>query len=826
MQSIGPPHAANTVQTADAATLRDSLRYHLLFSAGIQEEDVTAADLARAAMLTIRDLLIERQQATTRLQTAQSAKTLYYLSMEYHLGRALGNILINLGLTTAMREALWTMGGDLDEILEEEQDGALGNGGLARLSACLLDSLATLGLPGHGYGLNYQFGLFRQEFQQGYQQEKPGRWDAALNPWLLARPEVSHRVPVYGRVEETLDRHSRYTPIWLEQKHILATTHDLPISGFGGKTVNRLRLFSARAGETFDQRILDANDYFQAIRQQLFSESITKMLYPADTDPQRLEMRLLQEYFLVSCAISDILRTFDKNFDDIHQLPEAVAIQLNDTNPALAVVELMRQLVDEYRLDWEASWAITTAACSYTCHTLNPDILERWPVQVVERLLPRHLQLIYEINHRFLQEVRIRFADDENAPTRMSLIEETAGRQLNMGHLAIIGSHAVNGVAGQHSGLLRSAMFPDFAAMFPEKFTNVTNGVTQRRWLLKANPELSALICAEIGEDWITRAETLRRLETMAADESFRQRFAAARFASKERLAAHIESCCGVEIDPRSLFDVQIKRVHQQKRQLLHLLHIIHCYRAIVEDNELPAVPRTHIFAGKAAPGDGVAKLVIKLINNVAAVINSDSRIENLLKVVMLPDFNVSLAERIIPAADLSEQLSTAGTEASGTGNMKLMLNGALTIGTMDGANIEMRRELGENDIFIFGLNAAAIEEMWTESSYNPWDIYADSPIIRRAVDCLDSDMFCQEEPGLFRELFSRLMYQGDDYFLLADLQSYLDCQQRVGILFAQPDQWQASAIRNIARAGHFSSDRTVRDYATRIWRLKPPAGE
>jgi len=807
------------VLAADNGGLRDAILYHLHYSCATPEKEASPSEFARAVMLAVRDMLTKRMMATEKRYEQHGAKRLYYLSMEFHLGRTLGNALANLGITELLAKTMEELGVDLEEIREQETDGALGTGGLARLAACFLDSLATLDLPGFGYGLNYQYGMFRQEIVQGYQKELPGRWDTEHNPWLISRPDEVFTIPMYGRVEPSRGRNNRYVPVWQDQKFVLGIPHDMPIVGAGGKTVNTLRLFSARSADSFDIQIFTANDYFQAIRHQLFSESVSKMLYTTDVDDQSLEMRLKQEYFLVACTIQDIMKKYLKMGGEINNFAKSTAIQLNDTNPALTIAELMRCLVDEHQLDWDRSWDITKATCAYTSHTLIPEALEKWPVQLFEKVLPRHLQIIYEINHRFL-----RYPDDENAPTRMSLIEETKGRQLNMAHLAIVGSHSVNGVAGLHSQLLRTSVFPDFAGMFPERFSNKTNGVTQRRWLYKANPPLADLISSAIGHDWIVRAETLIRLEEFAADSQFQKKFSDTRNHNKRRLADYILQVSGLMINPDSLFDVQIKRVHEYKRQLLHLLYIIHCYRAIVEDGEYPQVPRTHIFAGKATPGDPAAKLIIKLINNVSEVINRDTRIQDMLKVVMLPDFKVSLAEKIIPAADLSEQISMAGTEASGTGNMKLAMNGALTIGTRDGSTIEIMQEVGADNIFIFGLDTEAIEEMRTENSYNAWDYYADNPLIRRAVDCLDSDMFCQEEPGLFRDLFARLMYEGDFFFLLADLESYIDTQQKVSELYTRPAAWRQKAIHNIARAGKFSSDRTIMEYAETIWHLKPVA--
>lgn len=806
----------------DVAELSNTILHYLRFDCGTTLDAATTGDLSRAVTLGVRELLIDGLLQTDERYGRQQSKRLYYLSMEFLIGRSLGNTLCNLGIFELLRDSLASMGVDFEEIREQERDASLGNGGLGRLAACFLDSLATLNLPGFGYGLNYEFGLFRQEIANGYQLEKPDRWDNTHSPWLIARPDHRCRIPVYGRIEHATDQKKHYAPIWLDQKYIIGVPYDMPVVGFGGRTVNFLRLFTARGSDEFDDRIDDDNDYLQAIRRKITSESVSKVLYPLDADIQGREMRLLQEYFLIACSVQDIIRTYLKTNDGFAAFPEKTAIQLNGTNLALAVAELMRCLVDEHGIYWDTAWDITKAVCAFTSHSMLPETLEKWPVQMFEKILPRHLQIIFEINHRFLEEVKVHFLEDENAPTRMSLIEEAGGRQIEMAHLAIVGSHSVNGVASLHSRLLRTMLFPDFAAMWPEKFNNKTNGVTQRRWLLKANPHLSALISETIGDDWISNLDALGRLEEFAGDPVFQAGFQGARDANKRQLAAIIFETTGVLVDPDSLFDVQIKRIHEYKRQLLHVLHIIHTYLVIIEDGVLPSAPRTHIFAGKAAPGYTMAKLIIKLINNVAQVVNMDARVQDSLKVIMLPDFRVSLAERIIPAADLSEQISTAGMEASGTSSMKLALNGALTIATRDGAIGEIMEEVGREHMFIFGLSAEDVEEMRTENSYDPWDYYANNPAVRRAVDCLDSDIFCQEEPGLFRDIFSAIMHRGDYYFLLADLQSYIDVQMQVGALYTRSSHWAEKAILNMARVGKFSSDRTIRQYAAEIWNLKP----
>jgi starch phosphorylase len=809
-------------QTADTATFQDKILHYLKFTGGKTLKEANPEDLTRAVSLAVREYLINGLIETSDRYTENGAKRLYYLSMEFLVGRSLGNNLFNLGIFDLAKQALEQMGVDLEEIRGHETDAALGNGGLGRLAACFLDSLATIGMPGYGYGLNYEFGLFRQEIANGYQREKPDRWDSENSPWLISRPSEACMVPVYGKIVHSLDTDENYNPMWMDWKLIIGVPHDMPIVGYGGKTVNYLRLFSARASDEFDIKIFNDGDYYQAVSQKISNETVSKVLYPSDSVIQGRELRLVQEYFLVACSIRDIIRHFLKNNSDFKNFAEKNAIHLNDTHPALAVSELMRTLVDEYSLEWNKAWEITRATCAYTNHTLLPEALEKWPVQLFERVLPRHMQIIFEINYRFLEEVKVKFPDDEVALTRMSIIEESGGKHISMAHLAIVGSHSVNGVAALHSRLVSTSLFPDFQAMWPEKFNNKTNGVTQRRWLLKANPLLSNLISETIGDGWITNLDSLRRLEDFADDPVFQKKFLETKTANKLDLARLILERTRVRVIPESLFDIQIKRIHEYKRQLLNVLNIIHAYLSIIEDGEKPSVPRTHIFAGKAAPGYATAKLIIKLINNVGSVINNDKRVNDYLKVVMLPDYRVSLAEKIIPAADLSEQISTAGMEASGTGNMKLTMNGALTIGTLDGANIEIMEEVGRDNIFIFGLQVEEIEEMRTESTYNPLDYYANNPNIRRIMDSISSNMFCQQEPGIFQQLFDSIMYHGDYYFHLADLQSYIDTQHKVGELYAEPTLWARKAILNVARIGKFSSDRTIRQYAEEIWDLKP----
>ncbi len=806
---------------AGITDFQQSVRYHVKYSDGKVWEQASRGDLYNAVSLTTRERLIDRMHATEARYQKEDAKRLYYLSMEFLMGRSLGNNIYNLGIHDMVGNALKEMGVDLEEVRETEIDAALGNGGLGRLAACFLDSLATLGMPGYGYGINYEFGLFRQEIDNGYQRERPDHWYSEDTPWLIERPDEACTIPVYGRIEDSQDMAGNYNPMWMGWKILIGVPYDMPIVGYGGKTVNYLRLFSARSSDEFDMQIFNAGDYFKAVEQKMSSETISKVLYPSDSIEAGKELRLIQEYFLVACSIRDITRQYLRAHDTFDAFPDKVAIQLNDTHPALTVAELMRTLVDEYDLKWEEAWEITRATLGYTNHTLLPEALEKWPVGLVQHVLPRHLQIIHEINHRFLKQVYAAFPDDPDAVTRMSLIEEGETKQVRMAYLSIVGSHSVNGVAAIHSELVKTSLFSDFYRLWPEKFNNKTNGVTQRRWMLKSNPRLSELITETIGDSWITNLNELIELENYAEDKKFQKRFLEIKKANKERLAKIIFDTARVEVDTHSLFDVQIKRLHEYKRQLLNVMHIIYQYLNLVEDQKELTVPKTYIFAGKAAPGYFMAKLILKLINSVAELVNNDSRVKGQMKVAMIPDYRVSLAEKIIPAADLSEQISTAGMEASGTGNMKLAMNGAMTIGTLDGANIEILEEVGEENIYIFGLQVGQIQEMKDIGSYNPWDYYNNSPDIKRVMDCICSDMFCPNEPGLFRPVFDGIMNNGDFYFHLADFQSYVDAQERASLQYREPSVWAKKAILNVARTGKFSSDRTISEYAKEIWGIK-----
>jgi starch phosphorylase len=803
-----------------AAEFQESLRRHLRSTVPKELNALTVHDWFRIVSLAVRDRLVDLMRETEARYARADAKRIYYLSMEFLTGRSLGNNLVNLGIADLCREVLTEAGVVLDDVLESEHDAALGNGGLGRLAACFLDSLATLGMPGFGYGINYEFGLFQQEISDGYQREKPDYWLRESSPWLIERADEQCIVPIYGRIEHGYDRRGNYNPMWMDWKVLIGVPHDMPIVGYLGQTVNFLRLYSARASEQFDMQIFNSGDYVRAAEEKLQSETISKVLYPSDMALAGRELRLKQEYFFVACALRDIVRRYLQTHTGFAAFPDKVAIQLNDTHPALAVAELMRILHDENDLAWETAWEITQATVAYTNHTLLPEALERWPVGLMEVVLPRHLQIIQEINTRLLKQAASLWPDAPERLSRVSLIEEGHEPQVRMAHLAIAGSHSVNGVSVLHSELVRTKLVPDLYALWPERFNNKTNGVTQRRWLLKANPGLARLITETIGTRWVTDLECVRELEPHAADAVFQERFREVKRANKERLARVIKETTRVSVDPATLFDVQVKRIHEYKRQLLAAMGVMHEYLRLVEDGIEPRVPRTYVFAGKAAPGYAVAKQIIKLINNIGSVVNNDPRVRDLLKVVFVPDYRVSLAIKIIPAADLSEQISTAGMEASGTGNMKLAMNGALTIGTLDGANIEIRNVVGEENIFIFGLTAPEIEVLRREGGYGPLELYEGDPHLRRVIDALRNDVFSPDEPGLFQGL-ADLLLADEKYFLLADFAAYVATQGRVAEEFATPALWLRKAILNVARMGWFSSDRAIREYASEIWGVR-----
>lgn len=807
--------------TKSKTAFQESVCKHLKFSLGLEWQKSSNRELFWAVSLAIRDRLIEKMIETEARYQKADAKRIYYLSLEFLLGRSLGNNIYNLGIFKNFEKAMTEMGVDLEEIRDSEVDAALGNGGLGRLAACFLDSMATLDLPGYGYGINYEFGLFKQEIDNGYQKEKPDNWLSKGTPWQIEKPEEACIIPVYGKIDHSLDREGKYNPMWMDWKVLIGVPHDMPIVGYGGRTVNYLRLYSTRSSDEFDMDIFNEGDYFKAVEQKMSSETISKVLYPTDTFEAGRELRLVQEYFLVACSMRDIIRRYQQTHDTFDAFSSKVAIQLNDTHPALAVVELMRILIDENALSWEKAWNITKATFAYTNHTLLPEALEKWSVPIMEHVLPRHTQIIYEINHRFLDQVASKWPGDNDRLRQMSIIEEGGPKQVRMAYLAIAGSHSVNGVAELHTKLLTNSLLPDFYEFWPEKFNNKTNGVTQRRWLLKSNPDLSNLISKSIGDNWIKDIDKLKTLEPYADDKAFQKEFLKIKRANKEKLANVILDTARVKVSPESLFSIQAKRIHEYKRQLLNVLHVIHQYLCLIEDGQKPLVPRTYIFAGKAAPGYWAAKQIIKLINSVGAVVNNDPRVKDWIKVVFIPDYRVSLAEKIIPAADLSEQISTAGKEASGTGNMKFALNGALTIGTLDGANVEILEEVGEDNIFIFGLNAEEVHQMRSERSYAPWEYYNKNPHIKRVMDSLNSYMFCAKEPSLFRWIFDALMNSQEEYIHLADLESYIEAQKKAEACFKDIDTWVKKAILNVARIGKFSSDRTISDYAKEIWDVK-----
>jgi starch phosphorylase len=803
------------------AQLRQGVIDHAKYSIGSTVEKLGPLGILYATALTVRDLMVDGMLATEARCRKADAKRVYYLSMEFLMGRSLRNSLMNLQIWDDCREALEQLGHSIEDIEDAEVDAALGNGGLGRLAACFLDSLASLNYPGHGYGVNYEYGLFRQEIKNGRQVEKPDNWRTLATPWEIERPQNSVLVPVYGRIEHMYDRDGNYNPMWLDWKVVIGVPNDMLIPGYGGHTVNRLRLFSARASLELDMQIFNDGDYIHAVQQKVMSETISKVLYPTDSQISGKELRLIQEYFLTACALRDILREYSEAHDSLDQFADKVAIQLNDTHPTLAIAELMRLLIDENDYSWEKAWDITTRVFAYTNHTLMGEALEKWPVPLFEYVLPRHLQIVYEINRRFLETVSARWPGDAGKLQRMSIIEESNPKQIRMAHLAIVGSHSVNGVAEVHSQLVRTNLVPDFAALWPERFNNKTNGVTFRRWLLDANPELARLISDSIGPDWICDADRLHELEPLATDADFQSQFRKIKKRNKERLAAIVSENLGVALDCDALFDVQVKRVHEYKRQLLNILHVAYQYLRLVDDGVPPKQPHVSLFAGKAAPGYYAAKEIIRLINDVANVINNDRRAAGLLQVAFIPDYRVTLAEAIIPSADLSEQISTAGTEASGTSNMKFALNGALTIGTLDGANIEIREEVGPENIFIFGATVEEVARMRAPNAYRPWEIAQANPGIQRVLDAFASGRFAPRN-GNHAWVRDRLLDPHEPYFHIGDFVSYIAAHEQAATVYANAASWTQKAILNVARVGKFSSDRTIREYAEDIWDIRP----
>ena len=817
-----PVRVTTTASADETARMKAAILHYLTFKLGRDPESAGQRDWWIATATAVRDRMIERGLATYKLHRAQNVRRLYYLSMEYLMGRLMHNSLVNLGLEGAAIAALKELGQDFEEIRSKEEDMGRGNGGLGRLAACFLDSLASLDLPAVGYGIHYEFGLFKQEFVNGYQIERPDNWIVYGAPWEIVRPELTQRIHLFGRCEQTFDDRGNGTWRWVDAKTILGFPYDIPIVGYGTNTVNILRLWAAKATEEFDLKTFNDGGYVEAIAEKARTETISKVLYPNDKTENGKELRLVQQYFFVACSLRDILRRhFSTPGNSWANFADKAVIQLNDTHPAIAVAELMRILLDEQNMPFDQAWTLTTKVFAYTNHTLLPEALEKWGVPLFRRVLPRHLQVIYDINERLMQLCEAKWPGDNEKKRSLSLIEENGGKMVRMAHLAVAGSFSVNGVAALHTRLLRAHLFADFDALYPGKFNNKTNGITPRRWLRACNPRLSALITSKIGDGWVRDLDQLRQLEKWADDPAFQDKFMAIKRDNKLILAEIIKRDCHIDVSPDAIFDVQIKRLHEYKRQHLNLLHILALYRRLLQNPDLDIAPRVFVFAAKAAPGYDLAKAIIKSINAVAAQVNHDPRIKGKLKVAFLPNYRVSLAQRIIPAADVSEQISTAGKEASGTGNMKLALNGAVTIGTLDGANVEIGEEVGADNIFIFGLTVEEVEALWRKG-YSPWDYYNADEELRAVVDWLGSDSFVKGEPqNLPAMVRHSLLEGGDPYLCLADFRSYSDAHARLDAAYRDKRRWAKMAILNTARVGKFSSDRTIREYANDIWKLK-----
>ncbi len=793
---------------------------HLIFTEGKSLKTATHRDWFEASAHAVRDQLIEKQLKRTEACMEQDPKRLYYLSLEFLIGRSLSNAALNLGMEQPLRKSLQALGQNMEVVEEAEIDAALGNGGLGRLAACFLDSMATLDLPGQGYGIRYEYGMFNQRIKKGEQVERPDNWLRFGNPWEFQRPEHMYAVRFFGNVIHFPDENGNVEHHWVDGETVMAMAYDVPIPGYKTETVNNLRLWAAKAAREFNLDSFNAGDYLSAVYDKNISESLSKVLYPNDSSAVGKELRLRQEYFFVSASIQDILSHFLTDHSDWNQLPEKVAIQLNDTHPAIAVAEMMYQLMDVHHLKWDFAWSLVTKIFAYTNHTLMPEALETWGVEKFERVLPRHLEIIYEINRHFLEQVNHHFPGDTDLLRRVSIIDEDHGRRVRMAHLAVIGSHKVNGVAAIHSDLLKTTLFADFNRIFPDKFINVTNGITPRRWLNQCNQGLAELIASRIGDGFVRELGQLTNLQAHAGDAEFRSQFREVKVANKQRLARYIEKVVGIEVDMNSMFDVQIKRIHEYKRQLLNVLHVITLYNRIRAGNAHSITPRTVIFAGKAAPGYRMAKLIIRLINDVASIVNEDPAVHGLLKVVFLPNYDVSSGEKLFPASDLSEQISTAGTEASGTGNMKMALNGALTIGTLDGANVEIREEVGEENIFIFGLTTPQVAQLRSQG-YRAWDYYHGNEELKLVLDMINHGFFSVGEPDRYRQIFDNLTHHNDHYLLLADYASYVATQDMVGLLYRDKEEWSRRAILNVANMGKFSSDRTIMEYAENVWGVK-----
>jgi glycogen phosphorylase len=808
---------------APGAITRESLklwfRHHLKYTLVDDKFSATKMDHFISLALSVRDHLVNRWLRTQQSYYEDDVKRVYYLSMEFLIGRLLTNNLINLGIYDEYKQALDEMGHDISELEETEVEAGLGNGGLGRLAACFLDSVASLGVPGYGYGIRYEFGIFHQKIIRGFQVERADNWLRVGNPWEIPRPRSLVPVNFYGRVESNPNAEREMGQKWIDTQDVMAMAHDIPIPGYKNDTVNNLRLWSARSSRELELEHFQAGDYLQAVQNKHESEIISKVLYPADHNLLGKELRFKQEYFFVSASLNDIVRRFKKAHSSFDTFSDKVAIQLNDTHPALAIAELMRILIDLENIPWEKAWKITVNTFAFTNHTILPEAMEKWSLDLFGRVLPRHLEIIFQINQLFLDQVQERYPGDLGKMNRMSLIEENHTKYIRMANLSIIGSHSTNGVAELHSTILKEKVFPDFYEMFPQRFNNKTNGVTPRRWLKACNPELSKLITEYIGDSWVRDLSEIKNLQDHVHEPQLIERWKNIKLQNKKKLAKYIEDSLSIKIDPNSLFEAQIKRIHEYKRQVLCVLHAIALYNRMLKNPENFKTPRTILFSGKAAPGYAMAKLIIKLINSVADIINADTSLQGNLKIVFLPNYSVTLAEKIIPAADLSVQISTAGMEASGTGNMKLSLNGALTVGTLDGANIEIMEEVGNENIYIFGLNANEVMER-KQNGNNPREIYKQNQQLREVLDMIQQGFFSGQHGNLFQPILENLLDHGDPYMVLADFQSFCDIQEEIGNAYLDSDAWARKSIINVSRMGKFSSDRSIKEYAEEIWNV------
>ncbi|MBI3562190.1 MAG: glycogen/starch/alpha-glucan phosphorylase [Gammaproteobacteria bacterium] len=808
---------SDTRTGCDKESLKHAFLDNLFYVQGKFPALATRNDYYMALAHVVRDRMLHRWVSSAAEYTRQGSRTVAYLSAEFLMGPHLANNLINLGIDAPVRQAMIELGLSLEELIAQEEEPGLGNGGLGRLAACFLDSMATLGIPSLGYGIRYEYGIFKQEISEGKQIEKTDKWLRNGNPWEIIRPEWAVEVKIGGYTETYYDEQQQHCR-WVPGKLVMGIPYDTPIMGYRNNTANTLRLFRAEAPESFDFAVFNRGDYYGAVNQKVTSENLTKVLYPNDEQQQGKALRLEQQYFFVCCSLQDMLRILRVQNIPVDQFHKKFTVQLNDTHPAIAVAELMRLLVDIHRLDWDRAWSVTCQSFAYTNHTLLPEALERWPLEMFRSVLPRHLEIIYAINARFLDEVRIRFFVDETKIQRLSLIDESGERYVRMAHLACVGSYAINGVAELHSRLLTEDVLKDFYDLWPEKFSNKTNGVTPRRWLLLSNPRLSKLINQAIGNEWVTDLAQLRQLENFAADSNFRNEWRNIKRLNKYDFARYLRHHTGALVNPDSMFDVQVKRIHEYKRQHLNILHVITLYHRLKTDPHFSMHPRTFIFGGKAAPGYHLAKLIIRLITAVGEIINNDKTVHDQLKVIYVPNYNVSTGQRVYPAAELSEQISTAGKEASGTGNMKFSMSGALTIGTLDGANIEIREEVGAENFFLFGLTTEEITAIY-QQGYRPWDCYEQNPELHEVINLLRSGFFARGDSELFKPLLDNLLYH-DPYLVLRDFAAYCHCQNQVNLAYHDKERWTRMSILNTARSGKFSSDRSIREYAKDIWKV------